>query len=119
MTRDEFDQRVHSAVGGSIDELIEEVRFLSVEYGKQKNHVEDLEHFRKSLIAKLMEEHRERIREHNKTAKAEDKEKATEGRLENLARSDGRYEEFLQSLRQVKKTSSPSQRQNTTPYATS
>ena len=90
-----INQLTTNITGIDTDSLIEEVRTSGVEYGLQRNYVEDLEHERKIIIARLMEHYRE-------DQKSKGNSKPTVQQLDNLARSDNQYSEFLQVLKAAK-----------------
>ena len=81
--------------GIDMDALIEDVRRTGVEYGLLKNEIDDLEHHRKIVIARLVEKHREDQREKGNT-------KPTVQQLDNLARADQEYAAFLIVLKAAK-----------------
>ena len=91
-----INQLTSNITGVDTDHLIEEVRTSGVEYGLQRNYVEDLEHERKIIIARLMEHHRTDQKNNHNNAKP------TVQQLDNLARSDKQYSEFLQVLKAAK-----------------
>jgi len=88
MDYNELKERTESLTGVDIDELIERVRLLSVEYGTQKAKVEHMTDFRKAKLYSIIEERRAEFQEVG--------EKVTEARLEAIARASIGYKEYLE-----------------------
>ena len=83
----ELKARTDALVGVDIDELIERVRLLSVEYGKARAMVERMEHLRKTKLYAVIEGRRAEFQHRG--------EKVTESRLEAIARSSEDYRGFI------------------------
>lgn len=94
MTYDELTERTQAVTGANTDELIEQVRALSVAYGTQKAKVEYMTDFRKAKLYGVLEERRAEFEEVG--------EKVTEARLEAIARASKAYKEYLQRMYEEK-----------------
>ena len=86
--------RVTSHVGCDPDVLIEKVRTTFVAFAKKRAFVEQLEHGRKVVLAEEIERER--------TVARQAGDKATEARLDNLARMSQGYRDFLKTILQAK-----------------
>ena len=92
-------ERVYAIIGISPEEFAEEIRFHGTLYGRQQAVFNDLDRQRKILIATLKEKHRGLIWERNKGKTGTDREKDTDGRLDDLARCDPEYKAFSNQMK--------------------
>jgi hypothetical protein len=87
MDQSTLNARTQAIAGVDMDELIEAVRVASIAYGKQRARVEYMEDFRKAKLYSILEERRHEIEAAGM--------KATEARLESMARASSEYRDFL------------------------
>lgn len=82
--------RIQALTGVNIDELVEQVRFSGLEWGRQKAACEHLERHRKTLISAIMQDRRAEL--------AGAAKKPTNGELEDFARSHDKYREHCKTM---------------------
>lgn len=102
-----LNERTIAITGIDTDELLENIRDKGMEYGSAKNAIDHVERMRKVKIAQLKEKHRAEIAKRNQGKDKADREKDTDGRLEDLARSDGEYIQFLQEQNKAEEAFNP------------
>ncbi len=88
MDYNELKERTESLTGVDIDELIERVRLLSIEYGTQKAMVDYLSDYRKAKLHSIVEIRRAEFDKKEEKAPSETK-------LESIARASEDYKDFL------------------------
>lgn len=86
--------RIAHQLGENPLDHIEAIRQANIAYKRQKARADGLEHGRKIVLAELIEKHREAFRLAG--------EKASETRLETLARADKTYRECILQIMQAR-----------------